>query len=181
MNICDWSRWLFWIFKYLIFIFYYWKCPKVCFRWQKWFLRVEITFPLQLQICFILPYNQIIKRNNQIIRIAIVSMRPRLADAGSKQSAPMLHLVTDGFFDIVNLVWDIHPYICTVFPFMTALFLVKYWLINKHLFDNYPNHSMLHNPATQTQKQSATLQCVNCDENLDLNRVFGHSKWLSSD
>ena len=31
-----------------------------CFRWQKWFL--------QLYICFSLPYNQIIKRNNQIIK-----------------------------------------------------------------------------------------------------------------
>ena len=36
---------------------------------------------------------------------------------------------------------------------------------------------MLRNPATQ--KQSVTLQCVDWDENLNLNRVFGHSKWLS--
>ena len=36
---------------------------------------------------------------------------------------------------------------------------------------------MLHNPATQ--KQSATLQWADCDENLNLKRVFGHPKWLS--
>ena len=41
--------------------------------------------------------------------------------------------------------------------------------------DYCPNHSMLHNPANT--KQSATLQCVDCDENLSLNRVFGQSKW----
>ena len=46
-------------------------------------------------------------------------------------------------------------------------------LIDKHLSNYYPNHPMLHNPATQ--KQSATLQCADCDENLNLNRVFGHS------
>ena len=47
-------------------------------------------FPLQPQICFILLYNQVIKRNNQIIRtnnqifkILIVYIRPRLADVGS--------------------------------------------------------------------------------------------------
>ena len=42
----------------------------------------------------------------------------------------MLHLVTDGFFDIVNLGLDIHPYICAVFPFITALFSEKDLLIN---------------------------------------------------
>ena len=47
-------------------------------------------------------------------------------------------------------------------------------LIDKHVSDFYPNHSMLHNPAKQ--KQSTTLQCVDCDENLTLNRVFSHSK-----
>ena len=36
---------------------------------------------------------------------------------------------------------------------------------------------MLHNLATQ--KQSATLQCVACDKNFNLNRVFGHSELLS--
>ena len=55
-----WSFYLLWIFKYLIFTFYYWQHPKNCFRWQKWFLK--------LYICFILRYNQIIKRNNQIIK-----------------------------------------------------------------------------------------------------------------
>ena len=29
--------------------------------------RAEITFPLQLGICYILPYRQIMKRNNQLI------------------------------------------------------------------------------------------------------------------
>ena len=32
-----------------------------------------------------------------------------------KQSDQMLHLVTDGFFDTVNLGLDIQPYICTLF------------------------------------------------------------------
>ena len=37
--------------------------------WDRFLLfRVEIMFPLQLQICFILLYNQMIKMNNQIIR-----------------------------------------------------------------------------------------------------------------
>ena len=36
---------------------------------QKWFPRVEITFPLQVGIFYILPYNQIMKRNNQIIKM----------------------------------------------------------------------------------------------------------------
>ena len=47
------------------------------------FFRVEIMFPLQLQICFILLYNQIIKRNNQIFKISIVYILPRLADVGN--------------------------------------------------------------------------------------------------
>ena len=38
---------------------------------------------------------------------------------------------------------------------------------------------MLHNPATQ--KQSATLECMDCDENLNLNRAFGHSTEWSFD
>ena len=66
----------------------------------------------------------------------------------------MLHLVADGFFDIVNLGWDIYPYICTVFPFITALFFGK-GLTGKHLPDYCPNYSMLHNPATQTVSHTA--------------------------
>ena len=42
-----WSCYLLWIFKYLTLKIYYWQHPKICFRWQKWFL--------QLYICFILP------------------------------------------------------------------------------------------------------------------------------
>ena len=34
----------------------------------KWFPGVEMTFTLQVEICFIVPYSQIIKRNNQIIK-----------------------------------------------------------------------------------------------------------------
>ena len=33
----------------------------------KWFPGVEMTFTLQVEICFIVPYSQIIKRNNQTI------------------------------------------------------------------------------------------------------------------
>ena len=40
-----------------------------------------------------------------------------------KQSAP--NAVMDGSFDILNLSRDIHPYICTVFPFIAALFSIK--------------------------------------------------------
>ena len=47
-------------------------------------------------------------------------------------------------------------------------------LIDKHLSYYHPHRSLFYNTATQ--KQSATLQCVDCDENLNLNRVFGHSK-----
>ena len=54
---------------------------------QKWFLKVEITFPLQVGICCILPYsyqimkrnNQIIKMNNQIFKITVAWIHPRLA------------------------------------------------------------------------------------------------------
>ena len=35
----------------------------------KWFPGVEMMFTLQVEICFIIPYSQIIKRNNQIIKI----------------------------------------------------------------------------------------------------------------
>ena len=42
--------------------------------------------------------------------------------------------------------------------------------IDKHLSDSCPNHSMLHSSATQ--KQSATLQRVDCNINLNLNRVL---------
>ena len=41
-------------------------------------------FPLQLQICFVLPYSEIIKTNNQILKITIVLIRPKLADVSSK-------------------------------------------------------------------------------------------------
>ena len=65
----------------------------------------------------------------------------------------MLHLVTDGFFDIViSAEISIHIFV-TFFPFITILFFKG--LIDKHLSDYFPNDSMLHNPATQ--KQSATL------------------------
>ena len=42
----------------------------------------------------------------------------------------MLHLVTDGFFDILNVGWDMEQHICAVSPFITALFSVKDWLVN---------------------------------------------------
>ena len=52
----------------------------------KWFPSVELTFTLQVEICFIVPYSQIIKRNNQIIKIndqmsqiTILQIRPRLS------------------------------------------------------------------------------------------------------
>ena len=35
----------------------------------KWFPGVEMTFTMQAEICFLVPYSQIIKRNNQIIKI----------------------------------------------------------------------------------------------------------------
>ena len=38
---------------------------KTVWSHKKWFPREEITFLLQVGICCILPYNQIIKRNNQ--------------------------------------------------------------------------------------------------------------------
>ena len=47
-------------------------------------------FPLQVGICYILPYNQIIKRNNQIIKmnnqIFRIKMAPRLACVSSNDS-----------------------------------------------------------------------------------------------
>ena len=50
-------------------------------------------FPLQVGICYILPYNQIIKRNNQILRmnnqifrIKMARIRSRLACVGSNDS-----------------------------------------------------------------------------------------------
>ena len=51
----------------------------------KWFPGVEMTFTLQVEICFIVPYSQIIKRtyqrikiNDQISRITTLQIRPRL-------------------------------------------------------------------------------------------------------
>ena len=35
----------------------------------KWFPGVGMTFTMQVEICFIAPYSQIIKKNNQIIKI----------------------------------------------------------------------------------------------------------------
>ena len=35
------------------------------------FKREEITFPFQIEICFILPNDQIIKRNNQIFKTVV--------------------------------------------------------------------------------------------------------------
>ena len=50
----------------------------------KWFPSVEMTFTLQVEICFIVPYSQIIRKNNQIIkihdqisRITTLQIRPR--------------------------------------------------------------------------------------------------------
>ena len=60
------------------------------------------------------------------------------------------------------------------FSIYHSLTFSKRLIIDKRLSDHYPNHSMLHNPATQ--KQAATLQCVDWDENFNFNRVFGHSK-----
>ena len=58
----------------------------------KWFPGVEITFTLQVEICFIVPYSQIIKKNNKIIKIndqisriklTTLQIRPRLTCIGS--------------------------------------------------------------------------------------------------
>ena len=56
----------------------------------KWCPGVEMTSTLQVEICFIVPYSQIIKRNNQTIkvndqisRITTLQIRPRLACIGS--------------------------------------------------------------------------------------------------
>ena len=49
-----------------LFTFDYWECPKGD---KKWFPSVEMTPTLQVKICFIVPCSQIIKRNNQIIKI----------------------------------------------------------------------------------------------------------------
>ena len=48
----------------------------------KWFHGEEMTFTLQVEICFIVPFSQRIKRNNQIIKIndqISLQIRPRLA------------------------------------------------------------------------------------------------------
>ena len=51
----------------------------------KWFPGAEMTFTLQVEICFVVPYsryqknNQIIKINDQISRITTLQIRPRLA------------------------------------------------------------------------------------------------------
>ena len=52
----------------------------------KWLTGEEMTFTMQVEICFIVPYCQIIKRNNQIIKIndqISLQIRPRLACIGS--------------------------------------------------------------------------------------------------
>ena len=56
----------------------------------KWFPGVEMTFTLQVEICFIVLCSQIIKRNNQIIKIndrisqiTILQIRPKLVCIGS--------------------------------------------------------------------------------------------------
>ena len=56
----------------------------------KWFPSVEMMFTLQVEICFIVPYSEIIKRNNQIIKIndqisqiTILQIHPRLTCIGS--------------------------------------------------------------------------------------------------
>ena len=54
--------------EYSMFTLDYWLGRKLCVESQQWFPRVEITFPPQVGICYILPYNQIIKMNNQISR-----------------------------------------------------------------------------------------------------------------
>ena len=51
----------------------------------QWFPGEEMTFTMQVEICFIVPFSQIIKRNDQIIKIndpisqiTILQIRPRL-------------------------------------------------------------------------------------------------------
>ena len=66
-------------------------------------------------------------------------------------------------------------YICTVSPFITALFSVKDWLVN--IFPiAISDHSMLCNLALHTQ---VTFQRVDCKEKLNLNRVLYRSDKLS--
>ena len=92
----------------------------------------------------------------------------------------MLHLVTDGFLDMWNVGWDIEKHICTVFAYITALFSVKDWLVN-HPSDYCPDQFMLQNSSTQKQSlnMSFALQNVKSNKSLkNLNRVFGHSKWM---
>ena len=67
------------LFKHSILTFDYWQCPKLYLESQKWFPRVEITFPLQVEICFTLSYNQLIKINNHIFKTRIAWIPLRLA------------------------------------------------------------------------------------------------------
>ena len=50
--------------------------------------------------------------------------------------------------------------------------------IDKHLSDYYPNQSMLHNPANP--KKICHTAMHGLWSNLNFNRAFGHSKWMSS-
>ena len=98
-----------------------------------------------------------------------------------KQSYQLLRLVRDSIFGIVNLGGDIHRYICTIFPFITSFInyhiyhSLKDWLLN---VVSIIIHIILCCTA-QEHKKSATLQTVDCNRNLNFNRVFGHSEWQS--
>ena len=81
-----WLLALMFVLNIQIFDIYIWLLvkPKSLFQVTNMISEVELTFPLQIQICFILPYNQIIKTNNQIFKITVLRIRPRLTDVGSK-------------------------------------------------------------------------------------------------
>ena len=85
----------------------------------------------------------------------------------------MLHFLTDGLL-IKYISVEISMDIFLLFFFYLSLPYFSKRLIDKQLSDYYPNHFMLHNPATQ--QELATLQRVDYNRNLNLNKVFGHSK-----
>ena len=64
----------------------------------------------------------------------------------------------------------------TVSPFITALFSVKVWSVNIFL-TAVRDHSMLCNLALHAK--AATFQRVDCEEKLNLNRIFYRSNWPS--
>ena len=128
-------------------------------------------FPLQVGICYILPYNQIIKMNNQIFRIRMAWFRPRLVCVGSEQTHlwEFLRKTICSWMSPICPIWEVSLYV------LAKVRLKHNWTIWWNTFAamksiKLPLHSDLQYPPMSPQLRQN-----------EVHRILGNNQTISVD